>query len=184
MTKYVYWPHLCVLLYAQDQWNEKEQKIVYEQVTAKHQAFIKNDPWDEKDWEQLTLYNPQKPENNPAMGDWGIIHPCVICDALVPTFVDNRGNKQGFILFSHSQLSTPDLTQFLVFLLTHPKIKKVLLLNVDEIHVTGKMSRTQALKTIPKGQIQSYTLSEMKNFLAQKGVQSGILYEIRKESFY
>lgn len=183
MVKYVYLPHFCLLIYPQDQWNEKEQKIVCEQLTSKFRSFIENNPWDEKDRDELTLFNPQKPENNPAMGAWGIISPCVVCDALIPTFVDKQGNKQGLILFSHSQLLSTDLVQFLEFLLNHAKIKKVLILSLDEINITGKMSSIQALKWIPKGQLQSCNLTEMKNSITQKGLQSGILYEIRKDKF-
>ncbi|MDD1778316.1 MAG: hypothetical protein LUQ65_09120 [Candidatus Helarchaeota archaeon] len=184
MTKYVYFPHFCVLLYAQNQWNEKEEKILYEQVALRYHSVVDDNPWDEKDWDEVTLYNPQKPENNPARGDWGIIHPCIICNALIPTFTAKKGDKQGFILFSHSILPPAELTQFLEFLLSQEQIKKILLLILDEINVTGKMTRSKALSLIPIGEMQSYTLTEMKTALDQKPIQSGVLYEIRKDKFY
>lgn len=182
MTRFTYFPHFCILLYAQDQWNEKEQNILYGQVASKYHSVVDDNPWDEKDWDEVTLYNPQKPENNPERGAWGIINPCIICNALIPIFTAKKGDKQGFILFSHSILPPTELTQFLEFLLSQEKIKKMVILILDEITVTGKMTRSKALSLIPTG-AQSYNLTEIKTAITQKTIQSGVLYEIRKDKY-
>ena len=183
MVRYGYDPHTCLLLFAPGHWGNKTKDKVFELVNSKFLSFGNEQAWgwDEKEWHQVSLFDPINPMANEEWGSYGEIRVCELCQGLQEVLQSKRGSSGGLILLSHSQLESEQKKDFISFILEQQEIKKVFFLEIERIQTTGKITEERVEKEVASITDMKMNKSEFLQMLEDDDVKPSIVYEILKE---
>ena len=188
MTKHVYPGHFCLLVFFQEIWKVKERKKMEQEIITEFLTLKENDPWNEENWDEITLFNPQEPEYNKKLGAWGEINLCPLCTTLNGRMREIQKNNQGLILFHHprsSSLTHQIIRNLLTFIFQNQKIKKVFLLQVEEIRTTGKISDNKITEIMESlSEPETLPKTEVIKLLNQNKFIPRVIYEIQRDKYF
>ncbi|NHJ85583.1 MAG: hypothetical protein FK734_08985 [Asgard group archaeon] len=173
----IYSQHFCVLIYAQNDWKEKDYESITEKTFTDFMSGTAHADCDvcltcpvcRANWE---LFNPENP------GEY--IQFCEFCEVLLPLMKDKL-TSDGMILFSHSLLNLDALKQFVEYSLKSKKIKKIFVLEQDD-YVNKK--RTKPNKLSEQIKQQEISCSKFVELITSKTFEYNVLYEIFKDKYY
>jgi hypothetical protein len=169
--------HFCVAMAAQDGWSpydtEKVRKLALSTFDshADHSdcGTCKGCPICRALWE---LFDPERP------GEYDVL--CEACSELIPIINKARGSGDGLTLFSHTSAHEDTIAAITSSLLASPKIKKVLILQLDaDIRIGPKGPQIAML--LKQESIKS---SEFLKLVKARRLKCDTLYEIFKDSYY
>ena len=172
----VYSRHFCVIVYAQDNWKDKDYQKFSDLTLADYLGRAEHSdceicltcPVCRANWE---LFDPENPGK--------YIQICEYCNALFPIFKKHL-TGDGFILFSHELLKLEELKQFTEFSLNNNKIKKIFILEQDD--PKRKPSKTQDM--IAQINHQELKISEFLILIDNGDFEYNTIYEIFKDRYY
>ena len=117
------------------------------------------------------MFDPENP------GEY--VQFCEYCEVLLSLLKEQLTND-GILLFSHDLMKLDKLKQFVEYSLNNRKIKKIFILQQDEI---GK-KKTKAKKLLEKIANQKITNSNLKELIDTNKFEYNVLYEIFKDKYY
>ena len=172
----IYSRHLCVLIYAQDDWREKDYRNIGDSTLADYLGSTEHSdcevclscPVCRAEWE---LFDPENP------GEY--VQFCEYCEVLL-SFMKEQLTNDGLLLFSHDLLKLDALKQFVEYSLKDKKIKKIFILEQDEI----ERKKTKPNKLLDKIKHQEIKYSEFIALIDSNKFEYNVLYEIFKDKYY
>ena len=184
LTRYKYFPHFCLVVYAQGTWNKKIEKAMIDDIATKFEELGDHHPFNEEGWDQITLFNPRNTKHKEEWGKWGIITPCEICLALYEVFTKVKGSNQGEVLFSHYLLNSQAMISFLEHLLQNRHVKKTDMTAIPHIDTTGKISEKTITNITRNIRSQNAQLSEILQIIEKDAFKTQTIYTIMKDRYY
>lgn len=165
--------HLCLLIFAQDQWKEKDYSRIFNSSVSTRREHSDCDtccscPVCRSYW---AFYDPKIDD------DYFI--PCGLCEELVKRFDNKKGQNHGFLLFSHSLLQKNELLELTELLLEEDKVKKIFLFQID--YYKGQKKASEVLQQVGKIKLKR---NEFNDLLNVDNLQLEKIYEVSKDSYY
>ena len=172
--------HLCILIFAQNTWKEKDF-IKLEEKTVVN--YLENTPQGDCDvcltcdicrgtWE---LFDPENPgKYNPL---------CNYCEVLLPFFKKFQSGE-NVLLFSHQTIDSNGLRSFTETNLSNEKVKKIYILQLHEWREKRYEKYLKAEELIDSLSHVKITHSDFLSLLDEDKFEYRVLYEISKDSYY
>ncbi len=169
--------HLCILIYAQDQWKEKDFERLSEETLTNFLEKAEHADCDvcltcavcRANWE---LFDPENP------GEY--VQLCEYCEALISYFKEYQKSGDNVLLFSHSKMKLEVLQNFVEYTLKDKKIKKIFVFQ----HVDWNKKKPKPDVFIEKISHKEIKNSEFISLLKEEKFENTILYEIHKDNYY
>lgn len=185
MVQYDYDSHLCLAIIAQGNWTDRIKEDFFQEINNKFLEFDKGDvAWDEKQWHQVSLFDPNNPRDNEEWGVWGKIFVCNICKELLKFLEKHKRTRDGIILFTHTSIEPSNLKELLELIIKHKKTKKIYYLTIGEVSSKGKISSEQLNEIINRIQHSKLPWTDFVLLIQDEDLKSYVNYEIIKDQYY
>ncbi|MHA2276868.1 MAG: hypothetical protein ACXAC2_13930 [Candidatus Kariarchaeaceae archaeon] len=157
--KYGTYEHLCVVIFAQGTWNERDREYILKPIREKHNEK-RDDPY--HFYQKLT-----RRDVVPLYSD------CQLCRPIYELFEEIKCQTDAFLFQGHHYLiledDVEDLKDFVKETIDNDKVKKIYLLYLD------------SLKEIKRTIINSMKLPDFKELITQKQVNISEFINILSE---
>jgi hypothetical protein len=168
--------HFCLLVHAQDHWDEKDESQILQEVIQNYSQLhghsdckicltcsICQSLW--------SLFDPTYP------GEYNA--GCNACEDIYQIFSKKRGNNSGLILFSHDNLKREKLLSLTDVLLEQERIKKIIMLQLEYQKITNR-----TFEIIDALETKKVTKFEFNELFDKNDYQLNVNYEISKDRYF
>ncbi len=164
--------HLCVIIFAQGKWNEKDRASIRQPLIEKHNMHSDN-PYPL--FTKLTYR-----EESPSYSD------CNLCGPIYEMFQEILGTSDNLIYQGHHYIipedDKEDMKELPKTILENPKVKKFYLLYLDSFgEVDRNVIERWTLNDLKEQiTVKQCNASEFEKLIDENNFKSRILYEITK----
>ena len=164
--------HLCMVIFAQGKWTEKDRAVIKQLILEKHK--------EKTDLPYPFYLKLTRQFEKPSYSD------CNICGPIYEMFQDIIGSNDNIYYHGHHYIIPEDdkeeMKELPGLILNNPKVKKFYLLYLDSFHEVNRNDINRWTIKDLKEHINSKqcNASEFENIIDQDKFESRILYEITK----